>query len=578
MIRSLVLFCCLLFTLALQAQVDWTVSANARSVAAGEHFEVSYTLKNTNGGNFREPKWKYFKKLRGPSRKSHTELRNGRASSSNSFVYTVVAEKTGKFPLPKAKITVGGKVYETTNRLTIEVVKGKVRPAGGKEKDPVLLNVTISDTTAFIGQPLEFEIKIHSLRSELDFDVLTAPNFDNFYKESNERKTNRVYKEVINGQTYFTKVLGHFTLYPLQEGNVTLDAYRMTVNMATAQQSRRRSIFDFRPRNYESFSVASTPFNVSIGPLPSGAPANFSGAVGSLDVSCKVDRTILTTDDVVSLEMKIFGKGDTKQIQPPKLASSDSLEIYPPKLKEEREEERSWGMEKVKVYEYAILPKYKGSYQLEPSFSYFDSDSLKYVNKTCQLINIRVTQGMTTRQTITKQPVIDDGLKDLVTADTFKGLPGPGLSQGKLWLTFGGFALAFFAMIGYRNYQENLPEADHGALRAAAAQKVALHQLASAKEHLNQEAVKPFYESLSSALYGYLFDKLKLPPADHNLANIRQTLIQREVPESEINTFAQLVQSAQMALYGGSQAKENMPENYEASKQWIIKMEEWLER
>ncbi|NNE29067.1 MAG: protein BatD [Saprospiraceae bacterium] len=578
MIRFLLATLILFLTNILFGQVDWTVSANAKSVPAGVPFTITYSLKNSRGSNFKGPVFRNLKKLSGPRMMQHSSFVNGKSTFSIEYTYEVVAQKTGVFPLPKARITVNRKEYQTANLAKIEVVKGQVTSAAGSEKDPVILEVNISDTVAVVGQPIDFEILMHTLRSEVDFQVKRAPDFDPFYREENQNRINRVFRQVINGQTYYSKVLGHFTLYPQQEGEVKMASYNMLVQMATANQPRRRGFFDFGPRNYESFNVSSKPILLKVKPLPDGAPATFSGAVGSLDISCRADRTILTTDEGVILELKIFGSGDTKQIQAPEILSNDSLEVYPAKLKTERQEERSWGVEKVKIYEYDILPKYPGEYLIDPTFVYFDTDSLRYVTKSCQPIRMRVSQGSARSVQKATQPVIDDGLAPLVEVGKTSSLPGPGLSPGLAWSLFGSIGLGMLGMVGYRIYLDNLPEEDLIQMRKDAAQNVALTQLATAKGFLDSGGVRDFYESLSTSMYRYLVDKLQLDHADLNLSDIREILTNRSVPEEFILKFEELIQNAQRAIYGGSNAQEGMSDQYEAARNWIMLMEKWFQQ
>jgi len=107
-----------------QQPVTFTASTDARQVVVGGYFEISFTLENAQGKDFRPPSFKDFKILSGPSQSISTSSYNGKWSRTLTYSYNLQPKKIGKFTVGSASINVAGKKY-TTKPIQVEVVKGK---------------------------------------------------------------------------------------------------------------------------------------------------------------------------------------------------------------------------------------------------------------------------------------------------------------------------------------------------------------------------------------------------------------------------------------------------------------------
>ena len=94
------------------AQTQFTTDAPAQ-VIAGQRFRVVYTLTNGDGENIQVPEFTGLDVLYGPARSQSSQISiiNGKTSSTKeeSYTYTVVASKEGKYTIPSATITSKGK-------------------------------------------------------------------------------------------------------------------------------------------------------------------------------------------------------------------------------------------------------------------------------------------------------------------------------------------------------------------------------------------------------------------------------------------------------------------------------------
>jgi len=125
-VKNLILLFLVLASTGLLAQqpVTFTASTDARQVVVGGYFEVSFTLENGQGNDFRPPAFKDFNLLSGPSQSISTSSYNGKWSRTLTYSYNLQPKKIGKFTVGSASINVDGKKY-TTKPIRVEVVKGK---------------------------------------------------------------------------------------------------------------------------------------------------------------------------------------------------------------------------------------------------------------------------------------------------------------------------------------------------------------------------------------------------------------------------------------------------------------------
>src|SRR5690606_12143224 len=77
--------------------------------------------------------------------------------------------------------------------------------------------------------------------------------------------------------------------------------------------------------------LRSRPIKIEVLPLPdSGRNDDFSGAVGQFTMKMELDRNQMTTDDQISLHLRIIGSGNIKLFEAPELDLPAGLVAYDP--------------------------------------------------------------------------------------------------------------------------------------------------------------------------------------------------------------------------------------------------------
>ena len=598
-----------LFFLVIGARAQdtrFTMSA-PNAVENGQQFRLSFTL-NERGNKLQLPPGlnDNFQILMGPSTGQSTSIQsvNGRTTTETTYSYTYIlrAKNEGSFELRPASIEVDGKVVES-NSLTIRVVKaqsngGQSQSSGGQSqqgsvsnvdlgKDNLFIKVDLSKRSAYRGEQIVATVKLY-VHPEIPisrFDEVNLPTYEGFYTQDIEipQQINFT-REVYNDKIYQVGVLKKTILFPQQNGQIRIDPFSMS--LLVRQQVKARSFFDDFFDNYRTVkaTVTSDPVTVNVKDLPT-EPANFMGGVGNFNVSSELSSTDVTTNDAVTLTVKISGSGNIRLIRTPELKLPSDFEVYDPKATDNVKATDN-GVSGTKTIEYLFQPRFEGDYKIPAiKFAYFNPATGTYVTQSTEEYNLHVEKG-TEEQNATVVSSLRKEDVQLIGQDIrFIKQGNPQLrSSGN---TFFGSTLfyliyAFFAvlfLVVYFVYRKKAREnANIALVRNKKANRVATKRLKSAAAYMKQNNNEAFHEAILKAFWGYLSDKLGIPVADLSREAAISRLNEKGVSDEVITDFADVVEQCEFARYaptGGSEARHEL---YKKAETTMGRMEKQIKR
>lgn len=552
-------------------QVSFVASTDAKQVVENGYFQVTYTLNNARGNNFKAPPFKKFTVLNGPSRSMSTTIINGNATQKVSYSYSLQPKKVGKFTIAPATISADGKVMKS-NALKIDVIKASEANKNASEEQQLFVKAEIDTNLVYVGQQLVVDYKLYTTVNIENYDIAFEPEYQGFFARDIRRFDSRAVREVVDGVQYTTKVLKRIALFPQQTGLQTIPP--MTVRLGVITGNKRPNSFFFS-NQIKPVNVQTNPLDINVKSLPRPIPPSFSGAVGKYAMNSFIDKTNISTDDAIGLKLTIQGNGDIKRLQPPSLNFPSVFEVYDPKVLDEVSQESGGILKGQKTIEYLAIPKQKGRYQLNPSFTYFDTDSAKFITLVPNVFNLNIRQGKgtpTTQLPVTAKEVNKD-IRYIKTATSFnsKGTPFPktGLFYSLLFLPF----LVLGGAFAYKRLLAQNGNIDIALLKSRRAQKVAEKRLATANEFLKANKSRDFYDEVSRALLGYVCDKLSIPLSELTKDNVRQKLQSLQVQEQHITDYMAIIKITEMALFAGMDNSASMQETYQKSVKVISEIE-----
>jgi len=269
------------------AQVSFVASTDAKQVIENGYFQITFTLNNAKGSNFKAPSFKKFKVLNGPNRSMSTTIINGNASQKISYSYSLQPNKIGKFTIAPATIVANGKRMKS-NAVKVEVIKASAANKNATAEQQLFVKAEIDTSLVYLGQQLVVDYKLYTTINIENHDIAFEPEYQGFFARDIRRFDSRQVREVIDGVEYTTKVLKRIALFPQQTGLQTIAP--MTVRLGVITGNKRRNSFFFS-NQIKPVNVQTNPLEINVKSLPTPVPPSFSGAVGKYAMNSFLDKT-----------------------------------------------------------------------------------------------------------------------------------------------------------------------------------------------------------------------------------------------------------------------------------------------
>ena len=549
---------CTAWSLQAQNNVSFEAFSDARQVLSNNYFEVSFNLKNADGQNFSPPSFNDFVILSGPSRGVKTTIINGLVSKEMTYTYVLQPKRVGKFTIGSATIMANNKSLRS-KPFQVEVLAAK---EGQKSNEQAFfVEMVPSVKKAYIGQQIRLDYKLFTTVRIASENITDESDYVGFYAEDIQRPDLRRRQEIIDGVQYVTKVLKSIALYPQQAGLLTIDP--ATIQLGVAVNNRRSSGLFFGSE-IRRMAYTTEPLELNVRPLPDGAPADFSGAIGHYQMGAKLQRTTMTTDDALSLQVVIEGDGDIKRLQAPPIQFPESFEVYEPKVLEEEGGEFNTERRSRKIFEYICLPKKAGSFNISPSFTYFDPDSIQYVTLRAKPIKLNVRPGITEAIPIERQDISE--VKDIqfISLDTrLKQKRSFFLGSIGFWLLLLLPIIGLVLALLYKRKLQKLAGIDPALLKSQKANQIAMARLEKGAKFLQENNSRAFYDEISKAMMGYVSDKLRIPGSEMTKSNMQARLQQLQIGSESVDQFMEIVRNCETALYAGMDNSAAMQATYD---------------
>lgn len=586
----------LLCVLTASAQNSFTADAPA-VVSTDEIFRVVFTATYEGGkvSDFVPPSFEGLEVLAGPVSSTSTSFQsiNGQSSTTHthSYTYTVRAVQEGKVTLGAASVKIGKETYSTEPR-TIEAVKGEVpdqgsAASGGQRQsagEDLMLRMSVSKTRAVVGEPVIVTLKLYVQSSAISgFEDVRFPTFDGFWSQEIDAPQNiQFVRENYNGQVYNAALLRRYMLLPQQTGALTIDPSELVCLLQIrAESTGPRSIFDDFFSSYQTIRkrVTSEPVTVNVSALPAGAPASFTGGVGSFRLSAGFDSDSVAAHEATSLRMTITGTGNINLVEAPKVKLPADFEAYDVR-KTENITTGASGSTGTLTFEYPFIPRAPGVFDIDPvEFTYYDIEAGRYRTLSSGPLRLKVGEGTRTDAAVIPSGVskrsvenLGEDIRFISTTPRLKKAGRMMVSSPAMLIIPTVIVLAIVA-VWILLSRSIARRSDVAGTRNRKALKVARARLKNASAFLKQGLYSAFYEELHKALHGYISDKLMLPVADLTRERIGEELRSRGKDEAVIQELSDILDACEYARYAPASGSEAMEKHYEQAVKVISQIE-----
>lgn len=611
---------CVLAIFSARGAEKVTFEANAPlMVAVGESFRVEFALNaDPDNGSFKAPSFEGFDVIAGPAISTGTNIQiiNGSMSKAYSYTLTFVLlpQAAGNITVGAAEVKVDGTTYRT-RPVAIEVVseqggQGAGQGGQGRQQEDldqeqsqkpnlqnqvgstdILLRAEVSRTSVFKGEPLRVTFKLYERVNVVAYENIKFPSFNGFWAQELNMDNARRQRETLNGKVYETLVAKEYLLYPQQAGTLVIDPAELTAVAQVVVPNRRRNADPFFGGGPDVYNVPrkvqSQRVNVTVKPLPAGAPTSFSGAVGNFTMDAMLPAERIAANSGATYTVKISGTGNLTFVQAPKLTLPASFEQYNVKTTESITTSAA-GISGYRQFEYPFIARAEGHYEVEPlEFSYFNPERMQYVVLKSKPLSLEITpdgSGGGDAVVMQGRGISKEEVKMLGQDIRFIKLGGaqlrservPFLFSGVYWILLAGI-FVIFTMI-YIALRKQIRESQNLALvRGKRANKIAVQRFRAAKKYMEEQNRHAFYEEMLRALWGYMSDKFNIPVSNLTKENVREELHKRGVSMEESQRFTAIITQCDEAQYSPV-ASVQMTEVYAEGVDIISRIEGAIKR
>lgn len=561
------------------AQVQFRTKVSQREVQVGQRFQVEFTV-NEEGDGFRAPSWQGFDVLNGPNYSVSTYMDNSGTRFQLSYSYVIRARKLGEFTIDPAFIKVRGKTYRT-DPVKIKVVAQR-SSAESRKRELIFLKALVDKREVYQGEPIFAKYRMYYRVGVGQHQFKEEPEFQGFYKEEVDQNTISSKREILDNVEYNAADLRKMVLIPQKAG--TYDAELVELVIPIQYPSGKRDYYGF-PQYVNRDAELRTKFpTLKVKPLPTkGRPQNFSGAVGKYSMQAQISGEQVSTDGSISLKIRIEGQGNIKLVDLPKVEFPSAFEVFDPEIKE-RSTVGTYGMRGFKEIEYLLVPRYSGTYKIEPiEFSFFNPKTGSYKRLSSDPFEITVSGDA-------KAPLAGNSAGadaqedvDFINKDILfiKTSSGPWLNPKRRFLGSQGFwillglplLIAAGMIVWWLRLRSELENRD--SLRVQRAGKAAKKKLRKAQLALKNGDAELFYQELETAVYGFFSAKFSTGISQMSKDYLQEELQKSKADASQIEALMELLQKAEMARYTGLKM-EAAEQDYQHAMELLTEIDKQL--
>lgn len=574
---------------------DFTATVDRTTVGQYDRFQVYFTFngQDINGvSNFRPPSFQGFRVLSGPNQSTSMQIINGKVSGSLTFSYILQPSNIGEFTIGSASVDYNGKTYRTSP-LKITVVKGTPQQqresSGGYSSDELAKNVFIvaeaSKTRAYLGEQITVTYKLYTKLNIASPQITKLPQYQGFWAEEIEpSQTINFDIGMYKGERYRVATIKRVALFPTKTGTLSVTPFELNIPVIVKKKRTSNDIFDeffndsfFGRTETIEYLARSNTLKVEVKPLPSSnVPASFNGAVGNFNFKVEIDKKNVKTNESITLRMIVSGSGNIKLLKLPEVQLPPGFEKYEPKVYDNVN--KGSVISGQKIVEYLIIPRTPGEKEIPPiEFSYFNPSSNKYIVLSSPSFKINVIKGEGQYEPIagnfSKEDVklLSEDIRYIKTSDfKLERKRDNSVIKPWFWVSLILPLIALFFVVGIKKRQEKL-YSNVQLLKYQKAEKAAKQRLKLAKRALDQNKLSEFYSELSSALYGYLEDKLTIQKSEFTLERALQLLYQKNISNELIERVRKIAEKCEFVRFApGGESFASANELYEEAVKTII--------
>jgi len=473
---------------------------------------------------------------------SVSSFTNMKASSSYRYGYRYVyrPRRKGSFTFPGAELRIAGRNYRI-NSVNVEVTDLGISPSQPnimEDNDIWDFNQYRSGESyliaipekrrAYLGEPLVISYYIYTNQEVSSLTLDEEKDHDGYgkivYEAPKELKSEYVTHQ---GKRMRRALVHRLAILPNTAGKLRVPTVSVTAR--------------FWGFSFGNNRLASQDLFIEAIPLPeNGKPANFSGAIGSFQITEALSSREVNQGEPTIYSFRIKGKGNFNQFTPPVYPPSPGMQISSPYLNDNL----SSGIFGERSISYTIIPQNKGEFKLPGiTFTWFDTAQGSYRTFRSADRSLKVNPGSLFSDLFRSQTPLR--ILPLIELDSYPQFRDP--------LRLAWFRITLAAILSLLLFSGlwALQKSERFRHPEAFAEKQARLVLKKYLEEANQarkNQSREFYTLAESGLTRFVCNRFKIPYG-LSLPEKYQELSQKGLPAELIRDLAVFLERCQKARY-----------------------------
>jgi hypothetical protein len=298
----------------------------------GEPFTVQVVVSDFQ--DCQTPQWPTLAGVQarflGATEETRMSVINGQATQSHdrSFQYELTVKQAGVIDVPPIPVRVDGTLYQTQPaKLTVR------RPTTSDQTRLAWAEVTTPRTRLYVGQRVPLTLQLWVLPARAGEQTLRGQDMARFVSGQRTAWGPLQPLDHVNTREHVEPDGSSVTYYlfesttpyvPARAGALAFDDVVIGLDYPTRFG---RDVFGgLSVTDVRSLTLHPEAPNVTVLDLPTtGRPANLSGAVGTFEITARVNPARARVGDPLELTLEIRGDGDLATLPPPRLADEPAL-------------------------------------------------------------------------------------------------------------------------------------------------------------------------------------------------------------------------------------------------------------
>lgn len=572
----------LLYTYVLAKDINFEATVDRNKVGLGQPLQLGLTFDSSQ--NMPVPELSTIEGFQvhylGPS--TRMSIINGQASSSVTYVYTLLPVKAGVFKIGPLRLEHNGNTYNS-NTINVEVLETATPPENqsSQEGQPqtkdlnerIFLTLQLKKDKVYFNEVIPVTIRLFVNKLGVRDIQFPQLNHDGF--SMGEFGTPRQYQEVVGGINYEV-IEFETTIFGLKPGEFRLGPATVQCNLIIRKQVNRQGpasfddffnsdVFDNIFSGYQAYpmNLKSADIPITVLPLPAeNKPEDFSGALGVFDFQVSISPLEVKAGDPVTLKAAIRGQGNFNTVNLPGVSLSNDFKVYEPQIKQDKD---------AKTFDQVLIPLDVSVKEIPAmSFSFFNTQAGQYETITRGPFSIKIikpekeeelkiTEGKQSAHALIKEEKLG---RDIIYIKDNPGElkeKGEYLYKNKIFLGFQVIPLLFYFLMAAMHARKRKLKTDVRYARLLLAPRKAKTGIFRARGFLEKGSAGEFYDALFDVLQEYLGNKFHLPSKGITISIIDEQLKNRNIPEEILAKLRDIFSECDMVRYAASQlTKENM--------------------